>query len=378
MTKHPEHPETIAAKALHGLDRDTLAIVPPIHLSTTYGRDAAYALVDNRDYLRDKGPTPAHAEAVIAKLEGGAAAMLFASGMAAITTAMRWLLAPGAHVIAPRTGYFAVRAWLSDMTRRWGITHDLVDTTSPDAVRAAMRPETRLVWIETPANPTWEVSDIAALAEIAHAGGARLYVDSTCATPVHTRPLALGADLVIHSATKYLNGHSDVLAGAIVTAKLDEAWSDLGLARREEGACIGPVEAWLLLRGLRTLFARVERQSATAMQLATRLAQLPGVTAIYPGLPSHPQHAVAARQMHGGYGGMLSILTGGGAERAVAVIQKLSVWLRATSLGGVESLAEHRASVEGPTSPTPKDLIRLSVGLEHADDLYTDLAEALR
>jgi cystathionine gamma-synthase len=300
--------------------------------------------------------------------------------MAAITTVLRHALRPGAHVIAPTRGYFALRSWLAHTSARWQFAYDLVDTTSVDAVRAALRADTALIWLETPANPTWDVSDIAAVAELARAAPSRprLCVDSTCATPVFSRPLALGADLVVHSATKYLAGHSDVLAGVVVTRALDAAWDELKLARREEGACLGAVEAWLLLRGLRTLFARVERQSATAARLAARLAALPGVTVLYPGLPSHPQHAVAARQMHGGVGGMLSICTGGGAARALAAIGKLRVWVTATSLGGVESLVEHRHTVEGPTSPTPPDLLRLSVGLEHEDDLFEDLAQALR
>jgi cystathionine gamma-synthase len=372
-------PETIVAQALHAIDPETGAIVPPIHLSTTYARDADYALRHGRDYLRDLGPTHAVVERVLAELDGGAAAMTFASGMAAITTVLRGVLRPGAHVIAPTRGYFALRAWLADMASRWQVAYDLVDTTSVDAVRAALRPTTAAIWLETPANPTWDVSDIAAIAEVAGAAPSRprVCVDSTCATPVFSRPLALGADVVVHSATKYLAGHSDVLAGVVVTRALDAAWDELKLARRHEGACLGAMEAWLLLRGLRTLFARVERQSATAAHLAARLAALPGVTVLYPGLASHPQHAVAAKQMRGGFGGMLSICTGGGAARALAAVRKVKVWVTATSLGGVESLIEHRASVEGPTSPTPADLLRLSVGLEHEDDLFDDLASAL-
>jgi cystathionine gamma-synthase len=372
-------PETLAAQALHAIDRETGAVVPPIHLSTTYARDADYALIAGRDYLRDLGPTHAHAERVVAALEGGAAAMTFASGMAAITTCLRGALATGAHVIAPRRGYFALRSWLAHNAPRWQFAYDLVDTTRLDDVRAALRPTTRAIWIETPANPTWDVTDIAGVVELARGAASRprVYVDSTCATPVHTLPLALGADVVVHSATKYLAGHSDVLAGVVITGADDEAWGELKLARREEGACLGAVEAWLLLRGLRTLFARVERQSATAARLAARLGALPGVAVLYPGLASHPQHATAARQMRGGFGGMLSILTGGGAERAIAVVKRLRVWVTATSLGGVESLIEHRVTAEGPTSPTPPDLLRLSVGLEHEDDLFDDLAEAL-
>ncbi|MGE5184200.1 MAG: trans-sulfuration enzyme family protein, partial [Acidobacteriota bacterium] len=269
---------------------------------------------------------------------------------------------------------FAVRSWLGKHCAKFGIALDLVDTTDPRALQAALRPgQTRVVWFETPANPTWEVTDIAAVCELAHRAGALVCVDSTAATPVHTRPLALGADLVMHSATKYLGGHSDVLAGALVTARADAAWAELSIARREEGAVLGPLEAYLLLRGMRTLFARVRQQSATALELARRLEPL--VAVIYPGLASHPQHAVAARQMVGGFGGMLSIRVG--ARDPLAVVDKLRVWVPATSLGGVESLIEHRASVEGPDTPTPKDLLRLSVGLEHVDDLFDDLAGAL-
>jgi cystathionine gamma-synthase len=373
------HPETLAAKALHAIDAATGAIVPPIHLSTTYARDAAYQLIDGRDYTRDRNPTHLVAEQLLAALEGGAAAMSFASGMAAATTVFRTLCKPGDHVVAPRVCYFAVRHWLHEFGAKWGVDVEFVDTTNLATIAAALRPgSTRLLWFETPSNPTWDVTDIAGAAELAHRAGALVAVDSTCATPVHTQPLALGADLVMHSATKYLGGHSDVLAGMLVTARDDAAWQALHLARREEGACLGPFEAWLLLRGMRTLYARVERQSATALSLASRLAGLPGVAVCYPGLASHPNHAVAARQMHRGFGGMLSIRVGGAPEVAIGVIKRLAVWVPATSLGGVESLVEHRYSVEGANTPTPPDLLRLSVGLEHEDDLFEDLAEALR
>jgi cystathionine gamma-synthase len=364
-------PETLAIKLGHtGVD-----VAPPIHLSTTYVRDEHYALEGNRDYSRDKNPTFDHAEEVLAALEGGAAALTFASGMAAATTALRTLATPGGHVVASRVGYYAVRGWLQKFCAKWQVALDLVDTSDAAQVAAAMRPgQTRVVWFETPANPTWEVTDIAAIAAIAKRAGARTVVDSTAASPVFTRPLALGADLVMHSATKYLGGHSDVVAGALVTAARDELWAELELARREEGAILGPVESYLLLRGMRTLFARVPRQAATALALAQKIETL-GVAVHYPGLRGHPQHAVAARQMTGGFGGMLSIRVGD--RDPLAVIRKLRVWVPATSLGGVESLVEHRYSVEGPTTPTPKDLLRLSVGLEHEDDLYDDLARAL-
>jgi cystathionine gamma-synthase len=364
-------PETIAVKAIE-IDEATGALVPPIHLSTTYARDADYRLIADRDYTRDKNPTPLGAEHALAALEGGAKALVFASGMAAAAALVRSVLKPGDHVIAPKVGYYALRGWLERFSAKWGVGLDIVDTTKLDDVRGALRDQTRLVWIETPANPTWDVTDIAAVAELAHRKGALVAVDSTCATPVHTRPLALGADLVMHSATKYLGGHSDVLAGALVTREDDAAWAEIRRTRQDEGAVLGPVEAFLLARGIRTLFPRVERQSRTALSLATRLSER-GVTVNYPGLPSHPQHAIATKQMQGGFGGMLSIRV----PDPLGFVKKLKLWVPATSLGGVESLIEHRASVEGPSSPTPKDLLRLSVGLEHEDDLYDDLVQAL-
>jgi cystathionine gamma-synthase len=368
-------PETVAAQALHAVDETTGAIVPPIHLATTYARDASYAL-RGPGYTRDENPTPVVAERVLAALEGGAAALTFASGMAAATAAIRAICRPGDHIISPRIGYYTLRAWLDRFCARWGVAHDTVDTSDLAAVRGALRPTTRLVWAEVLANPTWEVADIAGLAELAHGAGALLAIDATCATPVHTQPLALGADLVMHAATKYLAGHSDVLAGALVTPRSDEVWAQICELRHDEGACIGPFEAYLLTRGLRTLFARVERSSCTALHLAEQLAAR-GVAVRYPGLPSHPQHAVAARQMRRGFGSMLSIQVGGGAARALDVVKRVRVWIPATSLGGVESLVEHRHTIEGPTTPTPPDLLRLSVGLEHEDDLLDDLVAAL-
>jgi cystathionine gamma-synthase len=368
-------PETTAAQALHTIDEATGAVVPPIHLATTYARDADYAS-RGISYGRDENPTPVVAERVLAALEGGAAALTFASGMAAATAAIRAVCRPGDHVVSPRIGYYALRAWLDRFCARWGLNHEAVDTTDLEAVRRALRRDTRIVWIEAPSNPTWEVADIAAIAELAHGVGALLAVDSTCATPVHTRPIELGADLVMHAATKYLSGHSDVLAGALVTARVDAAWAQIAELRHDEGPCLGPFEAYLLARGMRTLFARVERSSRTALYLAEQLSAR-GVTVRYPGLPSHPQHAVAVRQMQRGFGSMLSIQVGGGVEHAQEVIKRLEVWIPATSLGGVESLVEHRFIVEGPNTPTPPDLLRLSVGLEHEDDLLDDLVAAL-
>ncbi len=370
-------PETLAAQALHVIDPVTGAVVPALHPSTTYARDEAYRLVGGLGYARDENPTFRAAEDVLARLEGGADAMLLSSGMAAATTVFQALTAPGAHVVAQRMMYWGLRSWLTGFAAQWQVDVTFVDAHVPGAIAAAIRPGvTRLVWIESPANPTWDTVDLAAAAAAAHAGGALLAVDSTVATPVLTRPIEHGADLVMHSATKALNGHGDVVAGALVTARKDEAWARLRAARHDAGAILGPFEAWLLLRGMRTLYPRVRLASATALELATRLATLPGVTVRYPGLPGDPGHAVAARQMTGGFGSMLSIEVGS-AARALAVAGALCVFTRATSLGGPESLVEHRASVEPPDSPVPKDLLRLSIGLEHVDDLWDDLRAAI-
>ncbi len=370
--------DTLLAHGAIGHDAASGAVAPAIHPATTFARDEAYRLPSARMYGRDDNATGEPAEALLAALEGGAGAMLFASGMAAAAAVFQ-TLAPGDHVVAPRIMYWALRGWLVDFCARWGLGLDLVDSHDTDALRAAVRPgATRLVWVETPANPTWDVTDLAAAAAIAHAAGARLAVDSTAATPVLSRPLALGADLVMHSATKYLNGHSDVIAGALVTAALDEPWQRLRAHRRTTGAILGPFEAWLVHRGMRTLAVRVRRQCETALGIAAALDGHPALVAVlYPGLPSFAHHAVAARQMHGGFGAMLSLRVAGGAPAALAVAGRLHLFARATSLGGVESLVEHRASVEPPDSPVPKDLLRISIGLEDADELLADLRAAL-
>jgi cystathionine gamma-synthase len=371
-------PETLCAKALNAIDAETRAIVPSIQLATTYARDADYQLA-GPGYARDENPTPAHAERVIAALEGGEAALAFASGMAAATTAIRAICEPGDRIVAPRIGYYNLRGWLERFCAKWGVELLQIDMTDAAARAAAIRQGTRLVWVETPANPTWDITDLEAVAAQAHLAGAVLAVDSTAATPVHQRPIEFGADLVMHSATKFLGGHSDVLAGMLVTAHTDHNWAAIRQLRHDEGACLGPVEAYLLLRGMRTLHVRVERSSATAAALAERLDCTDGlgVRVLYPGLPSHPQHEIAHKQMQRGFGSMLSIQTGGGAQRALAVVKKLKLWVPATSLGGVESLVEHRFTVEGEGTPTAPDLLRLSVGLEHEDDLFEDLRQAL-
>jgi cystathionine gamma-synthase len=371
-------PETLAARGAHPIDPQTGALVPPIHTSTTFARDEAYRLLGGALYARDEAPSFGPAEDLLAQLEGGADALLFASGMAAASAAVGALTAPGAHLVASRVVYWGLRAWLERFARQWQVEVTWTDTTDAAALAAALRPGvTRLVWIETPANPTWEVTDIERAAELAHGAGALLVVDSTVATPVFCRPIALGADLVMHSATKYLNGHGDVVAGALVTARQDEAWAAIRAQRHDGGAILGPFEAWLLARGLRTLYPRVRAQAASALALASRLAGHPGVTRVrYPGLPGDPGHPVARRQMDGGFGAMLSIQVGSRA-RALAVAGRLGLFVRATSLGGTESLVEHRASVEPPTSPVPDDLLRLSIGLEDPEDLWADLEGAL-
>lgn len=371
-------PETLAAQALGAVDPASGALVPPIHLSTTYERGPDGAYQSGRAYTRADNPTYDHAEQLLATLEGGAGCALFASGNAAATAVFQSLL-PGDHVLVARVLYWGIRKWLAEFAVSWGLDVEFVDTADPAAVAAAIRPgRTRLLWLETPANPTWEITDLAAVVKIAHAADVRVAVDNTVATPVLTRPIEFGADLVVHSATKYLNGHSDVLAGAVVTARRDPFWERIRSWRRNAGGVAGAFEAWLLQRGMRTLFLRVRRSSETALTLARHLEGHPAVTTVlYPGLPSHPGHAIAARQMTGGFGGMLSIRIAGGEEQAMAVAGTVRVFKRATSLGGVESLIEARRSVEGPSSSVPADLLRLSIGLEAPKDLIADLETAL-
>jgi cystathionine gamma-synthase len=289
-------------------------------------------------------------------------------------------LEPGDHVVAPRVMYWGLKRWLATEMPRRQIAVDFVDMDNPASLERAIRPgATKLVWIETPGNPLWTITDIAEAARIAHAAGARLAVDSTAASPIHTRPLTLGADIVMHSATKILNGHSDVVAGVLAGAAADPFWARIVAIRSGGGAILGPFEAYLLMRSLRTLHLRVAAQSAGAAELALRFQAHPRIThVLYPGLPDDPGHAVAARQMEGGFGFMLSIRVEGGAAAAIATAARVRLWKRATSLGGVESLIEHRASVEGPDSPCPPDLLRLSVGIEAVDDLFADLDAALR
>jgi cystathionine gamma-synthase len=371
-------PQSLAAQALGWIEPTTRAIVPPIHVASTFLRDEDNQFRSGRVYARADNPGFDQVEALLTALERGAGAYVFASGMAAATSCFL-ALDPGDHVVAPKVMYWSLRNWLAGFATRWGLAVEFVDATSLDAIAAAMRPgTTKLVWIETPANPLWGITDIAGAADIAHRAGARLAVDSTVAAGVFTRPIELGADIVMHAATNYLNGHSDLIAGALVTAAKDGYWERIRMIRAQLGGIPGGFEAWLLLRGMRTLFARVEWSARSALRLATALSADPRVREVlYPGLPGFPGHAVAARQMIGGFGGMLSIRVRDGEAAAIATAARVELWKRATSLGGVESLIEHRASIEGAGTPCPPDLLRLSVGIESADDLLADLQQAL-
>ena len=379
MDSKTNHPDTILAQALGWVDEHTRAVTPPIHVSTTYLRDADNQYRSGRVYARADNPAFDQAEAVINALEGGHQALLFASGMAAATAVFQ-ALAPGDHVLAPKVMYWSLRNWLLTFATQWGLQVELIDMTSPAAVQAAVRPgQTKLVWVETPANPLWTITDIQATAQIAHAAGALLAVDSTVATPLLTRPLALGADLVMHAATKYLNGHSDLIAGVLITRQDSEYWQRVRKVRAQLGGTLGSFESWLLLRGMRTLHLRVRAACASAQRVAEHFHGHPLVAEVlYPGLPGCQGHAEARAQMQGGFGGMLSIRARGGEAAAIAVAATTQLWKRATSLGGTESLIEHRASVEGAGTPAPADLLRLSVGVEDVADLIQDLEQALR
>ena len=372
-------PETISAQALHQIDAMTGGLTPAIHPSSTFVRDENYQLIDARhSYGRDENPGYAVAEKVLAELEGAPAALLFSSGMAAAMAVIQ-SLQPGDQIVAPRVMYWGLRNWLIKFCDKWGLGLDLFDTSDPNSLANTVKQaKTKLVWIETPCNPTWDVIDIAAASEIAHRVGAWLAVDSTVSTPVLTQPIKYGADIVIHSATKFLNGHCDLIAGALVTAKEDEFWERVCEVRREAGAILGSFEAWLLQRGMRTLFLRVRKASESALAIAQHFDGHNNLDAvIYPGLPSHPGHEIAKRQMDGGFGGMLCLRVKGGAEDALDIAKRCNVFTRATSLGGVESLIEHRFTIEGKRSPVPKDLLRLSIGIESVDDLIADLEQAL-
>jgi cystathionine gamma-synthase len=378
-SKKHRAPETDTAQGLHYIDPQTGSVVPAIMPSTTFARDEKYELISpQHSYGRDENPSYQMAEDLLSRLEGATDALLFSSGMAAGAAVLQ-SLRPGDHVVIPAVMYWGLRNWMLDFCDRWGIELDRFDPSDPDDLAGKVQADrTSLVWIETPCNPTWDVIDIELAAEVAHSAGAKLAVDSTVATPVLTRPIELGADIVMHSATKYLNGHGDVVAGALATAREDELWERIRQQRAETGAIPGSFEAWLLQRGMRTLFLRVRNASQSAMAIAEYFSDHPRLEKVlYPGLPTHHGHVIAKKQMCGGFGGMLSFCVNGDESDALRFVSRCEVFIRATSLGGVESLIEHRYSIEGPKSPIPPNLVRISVGAEAVSDLIEDLEQAL-
>jgi cystathionine gamma-synthase len=362
-------------------DPATGAVVVPVHLTSTYKQDGVGGLRGGYEYSRSGNPTRTALQDALAALEEGSTGLAFASGLAAEDALLRTVCAPGDHVVLPGDAYGGTFRLVSKVFSRWGVEHTPVDLNDLDALRAAIRPTTRIVWCETPTNPLLNVSDIAALAQVAHDAGALLVVDNTFASPYLQRPLTLGADVVVHSTTKYLGGHSDVVGGALVTAD-PELGEQLAYHQNAMGAVAGPMDAWLVLRGLKTLGVRVDRHSANAARIAEWLLEHPAVgDVLYPGLPQHRHHEIAAKQMSG-FGGMLSFRLRGGEEAALKVCERTQLFTLAESLGGVESLIEHphrmtHASAAGSPLEVPADLVRLSVGIEDVEDLLADLEQAL-
>lgn len=364
--------ETIAIQAGRSFDGQIGAVMPPIHLSTTYLRGNEQDFV----YSRVGNPNRQALEACLSELEGGAEAMAFSSGMAAIAAVFQ-SLAQGDHVILPDDTYFGVRELVGSILARWGLAYTLVDMTDLAAVEAAIQPNTRLVWIETPSNPMLKITDIAAVAKLAHQAKAVVGVDGTWATPMLQPAFALGADIVVHSTTKYLGGHSDLTGGIIVVKEANQVYDKMREIQGIGGGVPSGFDCWLLLRGIRTLPYRMRGHCENARKVAHFLADHPQIhTVHYPGLENHPGYAVARRQMRD-FGGMLSVQVRGGADKAARVARGTRIFAEATSLGGVESLIEHRAMVEDENTRTPLDLLRISVGLEHPDDLIADLEQAL-
>ncbi|MBJ6634453.1 cystathionine gamma-synthase [Streptomyces sp. I5] len=376
-----QHFETLAIHAGNTADPLTGAVVPPIYQVSTYKQDGVGGLRGGYEYSRSANPTRTALEENLAALEGGRRGLAFASGLAAEDCLLRTLLAPGDHVVIPDDAYGGTFRLFAKVVARWGVEWSVADTSDPAAVRAAITPKTKVVWVETPSNPLLGITDIAAVAQVARDAGARLVVDNTFATPYLQQPLALGADVVVHSLTKYMGGHSDVVGGALVTADA-ELGEELAFHQNAMGAVAGPFDSWLVLRGTKTLSVRMDRHSANATRVADMLTRHPRVTSVlYPGLPDHPGHEVAAKQMRS-FGGMISFRVEGGEQAAVEVCNRAKVFTLGESLGGVESLIEHpgrmtHASVAGSQLEVPADLVRLSVGIENADDLLEDLQQAL-
>ncbi len=371
------HLETLAVHAGSRIDPATGAVAPPLYLSTTFERATDGSYPRGYIYTRHGNPNREALEEAMAALEGGAMGLAFASGSAAAFAVLQ-ALPPGAHILAPKDLYHGLARLFREIATAWGLSISFVDMTDPPAVESAIRPETRLIWVETPSNPMLRITDIERIATCAHRAGALCICDNTLATPILQRPLNLGADGVVHSATKYLGGHSDAMGGIVVLKEENAFARRLREIQITGGAILPPFESWLILRGLRTLPYRMRAHCENAMRVAAFLAQHPAVEAVhYPGLPEHPGHAVAIRQMSM-FGGLVSFQVRGGREAAFRVAGQTRLFIRATSFGGPESLIEHRASIEGPGTATPDNLLRLAIGLEHPDDLIEDLDQALQ
>jgi cystathionine gamma-synthase len=368
--------ETLAVHAGHKVDEATGAVATPIHLSTTFERAADGTYPSGFIYSRSDNPNRRALEEALAAMEGGKAATAFGSGLAA-TAAVFQALTPGDHVVAPKEGYHGALKQLREIFVPWGLRVDFIDMTDLPQVQAAIRDETKLIWAETPSNPQLKITDLAALARMARAAGALCACDNTW-SPIVQQPVTLGFDFVVHSTTKYIGGHSDVTGGVVVAREDGEFFQRIRSNQNLIGGVPSPFDAWLTLRGLRTLPWRMRAHSENALQVATFLAQHPRVERVnYPALSSHRGHEIAARQMQGGFSGMLSFEVRGGRDAAMATAAKLQLFVRATSLGGVESLIEHRASIAGESPEMPQGLLRASIGLEHPQDLIEDLTQAL-
>jgi cystathionine gamma-synthase len=369
--------ETLAIQSTLMPDANAGAVVPPIYLSTTFEREADGSYNHDYVYSRADNPNRKLLESSLAALENGAVAVSFASGMAA-TTALFQSLKSGDHLVVPNDAYYATNVLITEVFMQWGLTMTKVDMTDFQQIKSAIQHNTKLIWIETPSNPELKITNIEATANLAHQHGAILAVDNTWATPVMQRCLELGADVVMHSTTKYFGGHSDVLSGALIFKEAGTLSDKVKNIQRLTGGVPSPFDCWLITRGIKTLPLRVKAQTETAMKLAEYLSHHPQIEAVhYPGLASHPQYEIAKRQMTGGFGGMLAVQIKGDAKNAMALTGRLKLFTTATSLGGVESLIEHRKSVESPDSPTPDNLLRISVGLENIEDLIEDWENAL-
>ncbi|MDH6136414.1 cystathionine gamma-synthase [Kitasatospora sp. MAA4] len=385
MSEHqhqsPQGFETIAIHAGQEADPRTGAVVPPIYQVSTYKQDGVGGLRDGYEYSRSANPTRSALEECLAALEGGRRGLAFASGLAAEDTLLRTVLQPGDHIVIPNDAYGGTFRLFAKVLSRWGVEFSVADTQHPAKVREALRPNTKAVWVETPSNPLLGITDIAAVAQIAHDANALLVVDNTFASPYLQQPLALGADVVVHSTTKYMGGHSDVVGGALVAADAGLG-EELAYHQNAMGAVSGPFDAWLVMRGIKTLGVRMDRHTSNAEEIVALLTRHPKVTQVfYPGLAEHPNHEIAAKQMKA-FGGMVSFRVAGGEEAAVEVCNRAKLFTLGESLGGVESLIEHpgrmtHASVAGSALEVPADLVRVSVGIESAADLVADLAQAL-